>query len=163
MTGRQWVKILHSLSATGLLGALAAYLVLLSTAPPPESLAEYAVIREGIAAIAKFLLLPSLAIVLISGLLAMAVHTPFLERKWVWIKAVLGIAMFEGTLGGVQAPAQEAAKIVAKAATEPLNEVALNDLMRHEWGALLVIIVLSVANVVLAIWRPALRARRIPD
>ncbi|MEM9742537.1 MAG: hypothetical protein AAF918_07610 [Pseudomonadota bacterium] len=157
MIARQWVKILHSLGAIGLMGAVAAYIVLLSVAPDPSSLAEYAILRRGLEAIARYLLLPSLALVLISGLLSMAVHTPFLERKWAWIKAVLGIAMFEGTLGGVQAPAEQAAKVMEAALTSELNVVALEDLMRHEWGALWVILALSLANVVLAIWRPPLR------
>lgn len=156
MTARQAVKILHTLGAVGLMGALAAYVVLLGIAPSPESFTEYAAIRRGIAALARYLLLPSMALVLISGLLAMAVHVPFTERKWVWIKAVLGIAVFEGTLGGLQAPAEQAAKLMEQALTADLNVVALDDLMRHEWGALWVILALSAANIVLAIWRPPL-------
>ena len=59
---------------------------------------------------------------LVTGLLAMAVHRPFQELRWVWVKALLGISMFEATLAIIQAKGADAARISAKiAAGEPLQ------------------------------------------
>ena len=44
----------------------------------------------------------SLAIALMSGLLSMVVHPPFQEMRWAWLKALLGLAMFEATLGAIE-------------------------------------------------------------
>ena len=54
-------------------------------------------------AISDWVLLPSLAVALVSGLVSMVVHRPFLDKGWVWIKAGLGILMFKGTLTIVSA------------------------------------------------------------
>jgi len=54
------IKVLHEIGAVGVLGSFAASLLLVATAPR-DSLAAYAVARQGIAAIAHWLLVPSLA------------------------------------------------------------------------------------------------------
>jgi hypothetical protein len=153
------MKFLHTAGAIGVTGGLACYLILLGTAPEPLSAAEYAVLRRGIAAVCEWLLLPSLLAVLTSGLLAMAIHRPFLGARWAWTKAVLGLAMFEGTLGSVQAPAERGAALSARAAAGELDAGALAAMIGDEWNALWFILGLAVANVALAIWRPGLRRR----
>jgi hypothetical protein len=49
---------------------------------------------------------PSLALVLISGLVSMIVHTPFQNAGWVWLKALLGFPLFVGTLITIDGLAQ---------------------------------------------------------
>lgn len=153
---KQWLKFLHELAAVGVFGALAAHLVLIISAPD-QSLVEYAALRLGIAAIAKYLLLPSLLLVLVSGLLSMAAHRPFIEMRWVWVKAGLGIVMFEGTLGAVQSTATRAAELAARAVAGNADAALLADVLRHEWTGLWTIFALALANVALAVWRPRLR------
>ncbi|MEQ8662000.1 MAG: hypothetical protein RLW62_14380, partial [Gammaproteobacteria bacterium] len=109
------LKFLHTLGAIGVMGALAAHLLILVQAPG-TSLVEQAAVRQAIAAITGGLLLPALALVLVSGLLAMALHHPFHEARWVWIKALLGIAMFEGTLGAVEGTAERLARLALEQA-----------------------------------------------
>jgi hypothetical protein len=72
---RKWLKSLHEIAAIGVAGTLAAYLVLVATAPEDSPVA-YAAVRGAIAALVKWLLVPSLALVLVSGLLAIAVWRP---------------------------------------------------------------------------------------
>lgn len=92
---RKLLKCLHTLAACGLIGGLAVYMLLLALAPQ-ETPAAYAQLRQAIAAVSNYLLMPSLAVALVSGLLSMAVHTPFLDKRWVWLKAAMGILMFKG-------------------------------------------------------------------
>ena len=112
---RQSVKFLHTLSSCGLIGALVAYMLVLWKAPQ-ESVAQYADMREIISLIARFILVPSLGISLVSGLMSMMVHKPYQERRWAWAKAFLGFAMFESTLAITQAKAIDAAELAAQIA-----------------------------------------------
>lgn len=155
---RRALKFLHTVAAAGILGALACYMIILLYAPQDTPRA-YADARATIDAISSYLLLPSLGIALISGLLSMVAHRPFQDMRWVWMKALLGISMFEGTLAIVHAKATEAAQLSEKIANgEPASD-ALAAAIASEWMTLYAILALSVANYVLGIWRPALAMR----
>ncbi|MBT8447375.1 MAG: DUF2269 family protein [Gammaproteobacteria bacterium] len=158
---RPLLKFLHSLGAVGLIGTLAAYMVLLWTAPPPASVEEYTVLRGAIASLSSWLLLPSLGVVLVTGLFAMAAHRPFLDARWAWVKAYMGLPMFEGTLGHIEAQAQRASRILENTPPGEIDPAVLQELMHSEWIALWFVMALAVGNVALAVWRPRLRKR--PD
>ena len=76
---RKVLKILHTLAAAGLIGGLGSYMILLVFAPQ-ETPAAYADLRQSIALVSDYVLIPSLAVALVSGLLAMAFHTPFMDK-----------------------------------------------------------------------------------
>lgn len=153
MLGR-FLKIVHELSAVGVMGSLAACLVLAITAPT-DSLVAYAAVRQGIAEISKWLLMPSLAIVLISGLLAIAANRAYMNAAWAWIKALLGVSMFEGALLTVVGGSRRAAELSALAVTNGVGDPAqLAEIIRTEWGSLWLLLAVSFANIVLAVWRP---------
>lgn len=155
---RLTLKFLHEVSSIGLIGSLIAYLVLVATANV-EAPAEYAAVRHGIDMICRWVLLPSLAVVLISGLLAIAVTRPYMEARWVWVKTLLGISMFEGTLAAVAANAQHGAELAALAAAGKGNPKLMAEVIRGEWIGVWTIMIISIANVVLAVWRPRLKRR----
>jgi uncharacterized membrane protein YgdD (TMEM256/DUF423 family) len=157
---KRTLKFLHSLGGAGMLGALAAMLALLTVTPEPTSLEEYAVMRQGIGQVAKYLLFPSLAVVLVSGLFAMAFHPPFHNAGWAWAKLALGIIMFEGTLFSVQGPAERMAIESQRALTGEVDPATLEALVVGEWGSLWVILSVAVANVALAVYRPRFSRRR---
>jgi hypothetical protein len=153
MVMRKTLKILHSLAACGLIGGLGAYMLMLMYAPQGTP-ADYADLRETIKAISDYLLLPSLALALVTGLLAMVAHYPFQEKGWAWFKAATGILMFKGILTIVSAKAGHAAEMSRRIAEGTAPPDALAGLIDLEWGTLWIVMALSVANVVLGVWRP---------
>ena len=112
---RKAVKFFHTLASCGLIGALLGYGIVLQFATQ-NTARTYADARQIISALCNYLLLPSLAIALITGLLSMAVHPPFQDKRWAWVKAFLGLSMFEATLGIIQSKANYAATISVKIA-----------------------------------------------
>lgn len=156
MLSRIFCKILHDLGAAGVIGAFATILLLASIAPDPAvSLSSYADYRRGIALVSKWLLVPALFATICSGLLAMMANRAYLDQGWAWLKAALGVAMFEGTLVSVDATARKAAELAAAASAEGVRDpAALAALLRTERGGLWTLLVLAIANVVIAVWRP---------
>ncbi len=157
---RRLLKAAHTLGAIGFMGSLAVILILVAqTAVEPT--AAFASIRQGIALINRWLLTPSLLLVLVSGLLAIAATDAYKDAGWAWLKALLGIVAFEGTLltivGSGRKAAEQAAAAVAGQA-EAMVQVAAS--LRTEWGALWLMLAIGLANLVLAIWRPRLGRRR---
>lgn len=155
---KRLLKFLHELSAIGVMGALATHLVLVVAAADGTP-AQAAAIREAIVLVTRWLLLPSLLVVLVTGLLSMAVHRPFLDARWAWFKALLGLAMFEGTLGAVQSNARRLAELSAGALEGRVDPAHMDEALRGEWTGLWTIMALSIANVALAVWRPKLKPR----
>jgi hypothetical protein len=149
------LKFLHELGAMGVLGSFAACIVLLINAPN-DSLISYAAVMQGVASISRWLLVPSLAMVLISGLLAIAANESYKNAGWAWVKALLGLSTFEGTLLTVGASARRAAELSSMAVTGRGDSIELAQVIRTEWGGLWLLSALAVVNIVLAVWRPRL-------
>lgn len=149
------------MGAIGLMGAMAALLVLLSLAPPPTSLAEYASIRGAMGVIATWIFFPSLGLTLIAGLAAMAVSRAFHNAGWAWAKAASGILVFESGFVDVLGPMQREAERSARALAGQLDPATLAASLGAERGTLWVLLAVATANVVLGVWRPRLTRR--PD
>jgi len=154
------LKFVHTLGAVGVTGALAAGLVLLAAPLPADSPLALATLRSGLDKLFTWILLPSLLLVLISGLLSIAVHAPFREARWVWVKALLGLSLFEGILGGIQGPARRAAEYADALVDGTAQAGIVETLLPNERILLSAMLVIAVVNIVLAIWRPRLRRRR---
>lgn len=144
------LKFLHEIGAIGVMGSIAACIVLMATAPTRSPVA-YAAVLQGVAAISKWLLIPSLAIVLVSGLFAIAATAAYKNAAWAWIKALLGIGTFEGGLMTVGASTRQAAELAAAGGS---HADGLAQVLRTEWGGLWILATLSLLNIVLAVWRP---------
>lgn len=147
------------MGAIGLMGAMASLVVLLSLAPPPTALAAYAQIRGAMSAIATWIFFPSLALTLLSGLLAIAVTRGFHDAGWAWLKAGTGILLFESGFARVLGPMQQEAKQSAKALAGHADPATLALSLGAERGTLWVLLAVATANVVLGVWRPRLTRR----
>jgi hypothetical protein len=130
---------------------------------PGENPDAFAAIRRGIHVLAEWVILPSLLLALVSGLLSIAVHRPFMNLGWPWLKALLGLAMFEGTLLAVQSNARRGAELATKALAGDGDPVLLTELLHHERNGVWTIVALSVVNILLGVWRPRLSWRVATD
>jgi hypothetical protein len=158
---RKLLKFLHTLGGIGLTGALAVQLLMLQSMPETSDLIAYAAAREQMGVVATWLLFPSLALVLVSGLLSMAWTDAFHGAGWVWMKLALGVSVFEGTLIAVQGPAKREAARAAQALAGEFDPALLGATAMSEYKSTLVILGVAIANVVLAVWRPRFeRSRR---
>ena len=158
LDSRRVIKILHEIGSSGMLGALLAHGALRGAATVSDPSA-YAAVRHGIDLVARFVLVPSLAVVLMTGLVAIAIHPPFHDTGWVWIKALLGVSVFEATLGGIVSPAHRAAELSASLAIGEGDVAAIRAELAHEWVRLGILVFLIFVNVVLSVWRPKLTRR----
>ena len=151
---RRLLKFLHSMAAVGMTGGLAAYMVVLHSAPEIGTVAEHAALRDSVAIVSKWLIVPSMAVVLLSGIFAMAIHFPFHNAPWVWLKLVAGILIFESTLATVDAAARKNAEAVTQAVAGEIDPAMLATAVKDYWGAWWVILALCVANIAVGVWRP---------
>ena len=151
---RRLIKFLHTMGAIGLMGAMACLLVMLAFAPPPTQLAEYASLRGAMGGIAKWILLPSLALTLVGGLLAMALNRNYQNAGWALVKLATGILVFEWGFAGVQGPIQEEAERSADALAGRIDAATLAQSLGSERGSLWILLGIATLNVVLGIWRP---------
>lgn len=156
MFWRQVFRGAHHLGSAGMLGSFAVCLALVSLAPDPSaSLEAYAASRASIAIVCKWILVPSLLLVLVSGLAALGANPAYHDAGWAWLKALTGLAMFEGTLLTVDSTARQAAELASAAAISGLlDSAALEALIGRERGGLWGLLAIALANVVLGVWRP---------
>ena len=157
MRRQRWLRLgakaLHEIASIGFGGGLAACLVV-NLVSNPASSAEFAAARQLFAAIAQYVLIPSMAIVVMSGLIALAATRGYQNAVWAWVKALLGLSVFEATLLIVGSSRKQAE--LAAATADP---TLVDALLRAERNTLCLLIALSVANVVLAVWRPRLTVK----
>jgi uncharacterized membrane protein len=155
------LKFLHTMGAIGMMGAMAALGVMLLYAPPATALAEYAALRTATGAVATWVFMPSLGVTLIAGLLAIAASPAFHNAGWAWVKAASGILLFESGFVGVLGPMQREAEDSAKALAGTFDPALLGASLGAEKMTIWILLAVSVANVVLGVWRPRLvRGRR---
>ena len=158
---RRVLKLLHTMGAIGLIGAMASLIAIMSFVPAPTSLAGYALIQGAMAAIATWIFFPSMGLTLIAGLLAIGLNRAYHNAGWAWAKLATGVLIFEGGFVYVLGPIQEDAKQSAAALAGHLDLATLAGSYGAERNTLWVLLAVATANVVFGIWRP--RLTNIPD
>lgn len=151
---RRLMKFLHEIGSLGFAGGVLAYMAMIAFSPQLGPTTEYVDYRAAIAFLTRWVILPSMLLVLLSGLLAMVAHYPFTNQGWVWAKALSGLLIFEASLASVDAPAQRAALAAAAALNGEIAITELADKVNDHSGALWMLTALAVANVAIAVWRP---------
>lgn len=157
---RHVLKFLHTMGAIGLIGSMAAFLVLLSFLPDPGATAEYARMRAAMRAIADWIFLPSLVLTLVAGLIAIGNSRAYQDAGWAWVKLASGLVVFEGSLTAIHGPMRREAELSAQALTDGAALVQLGASSGSEWLALWIMLAIAIANVGLGVWRPRFRRRK---
>lgn len=154
MTRHKTLKFLHIVGTVGFCAALLALLVLHASLPDPSQLQQFASIRIAMGNVAKWLLLPSTGLVVVSGLIAMALNDVYKNAGWVWVKLATGVLILEGTLVYVQAPMERAANDARSALEGEFDLSSLGSVLGAEWSSIWVILAVAVVNIVLGVYRP---------
>jgi hypothetical protein len=157
---RRLMKFMHTMGAIGQMGAMACLLVLLCFVPAPTTLSEYAIMRGAMGGIATWVFLPSLGLVLVTGLLAIALNPAYHSAGWAWVKLFSGILVFEWGFAAVQGPMQQEAELSARALAHGVDPATLAASLDAEWKSLWVLLAVATANVILGVWRPRLTKLR---
>ncbi|MGF1508894.1 MAG: hypothetical protein ACFB9M_05245 [Myxococcota bacterium] len=157
------LKFLHEVGTVGAMGSVVIQLVL-SIWAANRSPEEQVVIRSAMLVVCRGFLLPSLVVVMVSGLLSMGLHRSFHNAEWVWIKALMTPLVLEGTVLAIDAPARAAAELSVRVAAGDVTATApLAEAMRLESWGLWLALLLYTANIALSVWRPRFRAAsRVP-
>lgn len=153
MTLRPLFKLLHQLGVIGFMGALAAQLLLLAVSGDAAAQPPW---RQAAAQISGWLVMPALLLAVVTGLLLMMAHPPFMAARWVWAKALLGMVVGAVLLFGVQTAVRQSLLLATPpvGADPAANAWALAQALRTEWIGGGVGLAVSVVAVGLAVWRP---------
>jgi hypothetical protein len=153
------VKLLHYLGLVGIAGGIVVSLLLVDTidATSPSGAAS---MRTAIGLIASAVVVPSLVVLLLTGMLLVVARPHLIGARWVWAKAALGL-----TLGGVVLLALQPAVLAAAAMARDgaLGERAigsLQDVVAREHTAAIAALAIIVISMIVAIWRPRFGRRR---
>ena len=154
------MKFLHTMGAIGLIGSMACLVVLIAYAPESTSVAKYALLRAAMGGVATWIFLPSLAVTLVAGLLAIALNRSYHNAGWVWAKLATGVLTFEWGFAGVVGPMQDQADLSARALAGEIDATSLAGSLGPERNSLWVLLAVATVNVVLGVWRPRLTRLR---
>jgi uncharacterized membrane protein len=160
VTQNKTLKFLHVISSTGFCAALLSLLILHASLPETAEVEKFATLRITMGNVGKWLLLPSAALVLVSGLLSMALTDAFKSAGWVWAKLATGVLVFEGTLAAVQAPMERAARNAQLALEGEFDLGSLGTTLVSEWYSIWVIIGIAIVNIILGVYRPRFSRRQ---
>jgi hypothetical protein len=152
----RFIKVLHELGSIGLMGGVAVVMVVRSRAQLPEAPA-YFELCHAIDVSYRWIIIPSLALCVFSGFASMMVHRPYWNALWAWLKGASG-AVVLNICCRMQTMAHRATD------AEYLRDRAqLADVFRGEWSGLWLLMILSLLNVVVGIYRPRFRQITGPD
>lgn len=150
---RKATKFLHTVGSLGYAGSLATLVILHGALPAPDDVERFTALRIVMGSVARWLVFPSMILILVSGLFSMAITPAFQNAGWVWAKLATGILVFEGTLVTVQSPMERGAERARQALAGELPLAELGALQTHT-GAMWILLGVALANVALGVWRP---------
>ena len=154
---RRFLKLLHLIGSAGYFAGIAAYLLFLEVAPDMADIHSYHQHRETIYNLSAWIIMPSMILVILSGLLSIAVHRPFHSKGWVWVKALTGILILEASLSSIDMPAKKGLDVATQLLEGTLENLPpTSNFYDHPTG-LWTLLILSLANIILGVWRPRIQ------
>lgn len=147
-------KFLHIIGTVGYCAGLLALIILHASLPEPEQTERFAMLRIVMGNVAGWILLPSTATVVVTGLLAMALNESFKSAGWVWVKLATGVLVMEGTLVYVQGPMQKAAADAQMALHGEFDFGDIGPTLVSEWNSFWIMLGVATVNIFLGVYRP---------
>ena len=154
------LKWLHVASAAGFVGVLASMLLLSLTADDSSDSA-FAVARRAIQTLGESLGLPSLVLLMLTGMLLTMKQPALVEARWLWAKALLGLLVSGLVLVMVQPGVMRAAALAEMVLQGSMSVRTLEAAIRMERIGVAISVALALLAIGLAVWRPRLGRR--PD
>jgi hypothetical protein len=148
------LKLLHYASLAGLGGGIVVILVLLDTidATSPPAVAS---MHAAIALVCSGLVVPSLVVLLLTGMLLVVARPQLISARWVWAKAFVGLIVAATLLAGFQPLVTALASMSSTGALGTPPGPLASTVEIERWAAYLTLANIFVAMVI-AIWRPRL-------
>jgi hypothetical protein len=150
---RNLIKLLHYAGLVGLAGGILVSLVLAETidATSPSGTAT---VHAAIALVCGAVVVPALVVVVLTGMLLVVARPQLIGARWVWAKAVIGLATGAVVLLALQpavnaAAAMSATGALGDAALGPLASVVASEHAAAYWTLGLVALAMAIA-----VWRP---------
>lgn len=147
------LKLLHLVAAIGFVGALAVMLLLSLTADDSTASA-FATVRRAVLTVAQTIGLPSLVLLLLTGMLLTTQQPVLLEARWLWAKALIGVLVGGISLLVVQPAVMRAAALAQMVVEGTLSLRPLEAALGAERIGATVNLLLPLAAIALAVWRP---------
>jgi hypothetical protein len=155
---RKPLKFIHTVATAVLVGALALQLVIAYRHGSALASGDAAIAgtRLLMADVARWITTPSMAVVVVSGLLLMGLNGTFNSAGWVWAKALIGLLLVKGVITLVDPAAREIATMVVTgaAAGDAQAPAELARMARMERGGAWVALLLCLAAIAFGVWRP---------
>lgn len=149
------VKLLHFAGLVGLAGGIVVALVLADTIDV-TSPSGTATVHAAIALVGSAVIVPSMLLVLVSGMLLVVARPQLISARWVWLKAALGVITGGVVLFALQPAFRAAAAIAAGGALGERPMGPLTSVVQVEHTAAWASLALVVFAMAVAIWRPRL-------
>lgn len=151
---RNLLKLLHYFSLAGLGGGIVVILVLLDTIDA-TSPAAVAGMHAAIALVCGGLVVPSLVVLLLTGMLLVVARPHLISARWVWAKAFVGLIVAVTILAGFQPLVNALASMASTGALGTPPGPLASTVETERWAAYLTLANV-VAAMVIAVWRPRL-------
>ena len=149
------LKLLHYASLVGVAGGIVVVLILVDTidATSPSGVAS---VHATIGLICNALIVPSLIVLLLTGMLLVVARPQLISARWVWAKAVLGLLVALNVLFGFLPLVNALAAMSATGALGDAPPGPIDSTVATERYASYAILFNLLAAMVVAVWRPRL-------
>ena len=147
------IKLLHYASLVGLAGGIVISLVLADTvdATSPSAAAG---MHAAIALVCGAVVVPSMIVMLLTGMLLVVARPHLIGARWVWAKAVLGVVTGGVILLALQPAVNAVASMAATGALGDAPPGPLASVVASEHAAAWWTLGLVLVAMVIAVWRP---------
>jgi hypothetical protein len=159
---RKTLKFVHTVATATLVGALALQLVIAARYGAGVAVGDVLATgaRQVMVEASRWLMVPSLVVVVVSGLLLMGLNRTFSSAGWVWIKAFIGLLLVKAVIT-INDPAVRDIAALALQGNLSGNAEALAELARlarMEWLGGWLALALAIAGIGFGVWRPRFSA-----